>query len=193
MTSELLVFYGFALLIAICSLMVILARNPVTSAVFLVGALFGMAALYATMEAHFIAAIQVLVYAGAIVVLFMFVIMLLNLAPEAQRRFALSAPEVLVLLVTIIGFSAIGTMLALDQPAAVSGEFTSAAIEAAGGNTYVVGMQLFTKYLWPFELASVLILLAIVASVVIAKKDVIKKPSATEPLTSGADSANPAK
>jgi len=170
-----LIFYVFALLITACSLAVVTSRNPVTSAVFLVVDLFCLAGLYAMMEAHFIAAIQVLVYAGAIVVLFMFVIMLLNLEPGHRDRRFLSAPEIFVLLMTVVGFLVIGVMLALGEPTGISSDMTPEKIEAAGGNTYAVGMVLFTKYLWPFELASILILLAIVASVVIAKKD---KPDA---------------
>lgn len=170
-----LIFYVFALLITACSLAVVTSRNPVTSAVFLVVDLFCLAGLYAMMEAHFVAAIQVLVYAGAIVVLFMFVIMLLNLEPDHKDRRFLTAPEIGVLLMTIVGFLAIGILLALGEPTGISSDMTPEKIAEAGGNTYAVGMVLFTKYLWPFELASILILLAIVASVVIAKKD---KPEA---------------
>jgi NADH-quinone oxidoreductase subunit J len=164
-------FYVFAALITLCSIMVVTARSPVAAAMFLVGDLFLLAGLYAMMDAHFIAAIQILVYAGAIVVLFMFVIMLLNLGPEGRKRLAIPAPELGVLVLTVIGFIAIGIMLAMAQPTGAGGNLTPEAIAQAGGNTYTVGMVLFTKYLWPFELASILILLATIASVVIAKKD----------------------
>lgn len=168
------IFYAFAALIALCSLMVVTSRNPVTSAIFLVLDLFLLAGVYAMMEAHFVAVIQVLVYAGAIVVLFMFVIMLLNLSPEGRERLRIPVSELGVLLLTVLGFLAIGIMLAVGETPVAPGEMTSQAIALAGGNTYAVGMVLFTKYLWPFELASMLILLAIIASVVIAKKDTDK-------------------
>lgn len=174
-----LIFYAFAALITVCSVMVISARNAVTSAIFLVGDLFLLAGLYATMEAHFVAAIQVLVYAGAIVVLFLFVIMLLNLGPETRRHAMIPAPELGVLLLTLVGFGIVAVMLGTSSPTGAGGELTAEAIAKGGGNTYVAGMVLFTRYLWPFELSSILILLAVVASVVIAKKDKKDKDAAS--------------
>ncbi len=173
---QILTFHALAGLITLCSVMVVASRNPVTSAVFLVVDLFCIAGLYAQLDAHFIAAIQVLIYAGAILVLFVFVIMLLNLE-VTRASWKVSAPEMGVLFVTLIGFVAIAVMMALGEPGGQAGNMTPEAIQAAGGNTYVLGMLLFTKYLWPFELASILILLAIVASIVIAKKDKVEKPA----------------
>jgi len=165
-------FYILSGLILLSSVMVVSARNPVTSAIFLVLDLFFVAALYAKLDAHFTAAIQVLVYAGAIVVLFVFVIMLLNLKPEALRGVRFSVGEAAVLLITLVGFAIIGSELARTAPDAVTpGNLGAGAIELAGGNTFVVAMRMFTSYLWPFEMASILILLAIVACVMVAKKD----------------------
>jgi NADH-quinone oxidoreductase subunit J len=178
-----LVFYALATVVTICSLGVVTARNAVTSAMFLVADLFALAGLYATMDAHFIAAIQVLIYAGAITVLFVFVIMLLNLSPDAKETVKLPAPEVFMLIVTLAAFAIVAGALAGGDMPAAAGEMTAAAIEKAGGNTYAIGMTLFTKYLWPFELASVLILLAIVAAVVIAKKE---KPAGSAPAAGAA-------
>jgi NADH-quinone oxidoreductase subunit J len=169
--SQMLIFYPFAFLIALCSVMVVASRNPVASAMFLVADLFLLAGIYASMNAHFVAAIQVLVYAGAIVVLFMFVIMLLNLSPDAKSHLKIPAPEFFVLIVTTVAFLAMGVLMVTSQSEGIMGQMTPEAVTQAGGNTFAVGMVLFTKYLWPFELASILILLAIVASVVIAKKD----------------------
>lgn len=168
---DLIAFYGLAGLIALASVMVVASRNAVTSAIFLVVDLFLLAGIYATLDAHFIAAIQVLIYAGAIVILFIFVIMLINLKPDARDSLRIPGPELGVLLFTLISFLIVAVMLAGDEPGVGGGDLSSAAIEEAGGNTYVVGMVLFTRYLWPFELASILILLAIIASIVIAKKD----------------------
>jgi NADH-quinone oxidoreductase subunit J len=171
-----LMFYLLAGMVALCSLMVVASRNPVTSAIFLVLDLFFVAALFAKLDAHFTAAIQVLVYAGAIVVLFVFVIMLLNLKPEALRGLRFSVGEAIVLMITLIGFAIIGVQIASPMPESIlPGALTPAAIEVAGGNTHVVAMRMFTAFLWPFEIASILILLAIVASVMVAKKD---KPAA---------------
>lgn len=183
--SQLILFYTFAFFITLCSVMVVLSRNPVSSAMFLVGDLFLLAGLYAMLDAHFMAAIQVLVYAGAIVVLFIFVIMLLNLGPnDAGRHLRISAPEVGMLVITTIGFFVIAIMMIGREPAGMVGDMPTEAIVKAGGNTYAVGMVLFTKYLWPFELASMLILLAIVASIVIAKKDKVEKKPGVGKLSS---------
>lgn len=168
--SQQIIFYLVSALIVFCSIMVISNRNPVTSAIYLIGDLFLLAGLYALLDAHFVAAIQVLVYAGAVVVLFMFVIMLLNQGPDDQPPFRISAGESFVLLLTLAAFLLISLLIVLGEPSAPSGEQTAEAIANAGGNTYAIGMHLFTKYIWPFELASLLILLAIVASVIIAKK-----------------------
>jgi NADH-quinone oxidoreductase subunit J len=170
MTQQ-IIFYIFAALVTMCSVMVVTARNPVTAAVFLVFDLFLLAGIFATMEAHFVATIQVLVYAGAIVVLFLFVIMLLNFGHEHSHKLRLTVPDVVMMLLTGLSFVIVAFLIARVPPVAPVGDMTPEAIAAAGGNTYVVGMVLFTKYLWPFELASILILLAIIASVVIAKKD----------------------
>lgn len=180
-----LMFYLLAGLVALSSLMVVTSRNPVTSAIFLVLDLFFVAALYAKLDAHFTAAIQVLVYAGAIVVLFVFVIMLLNLKPEALKGFRFSVGEAVVLLITLAGFAIIGAELASPVPAGIApGAFSIAAIEQAGGNTHVVAMRMFTAFLWPFEIASILILLAIVACVMVARKE--KPEAGKHPAKAGA-------
>jgi len=165
-------FYLIAAFILLCSMMVVVSRNPVTSAIFLVTDLFFISALFAKMNAHFLAAIQILLYAGAIVVLFVFVIMLLNLKAEELKGARMTVPEIGVLIVSAIGFVVIAALLGADgATTGGDGRWTDEAITAAGGNTFAVAMRLFVNFVWPFELASVLILLAIVASVVIARKD----------------------
>lgn len=166
--DEQLAFYILAGIMILASTAVILTRNPIVSATLLIANLFSVACLYALLNAHFVAAIQVLVYAGAIMVLFLFVIMLLNLKKEHLHGPKLSFPEHLVLGLTAATFLYIASLLhqgeqLVTNDVAVNPENAS--------NTFNVGMQLFTKYLWPFEMASFLILLAIIASVVIAKKD----------------------
>ncbi len=170
--GELLVFYGLAGLIGLCSIMVVASRNAVTAAVFLVLNLFLLAGVFALQSADFIAAIQVIVYAGAIVVLFLFVIMLLNVDPKALVKSRIPAPELFVLVLTVIGFFGITLSIFLSEPTGVSTKQAA----SPEGNTYDVGMKLFTDYVWPFELASILILLAIVASVVIARKKTKDQP-----------------
>jgi NADH-quinone oxidoreductase subunit J len=147
--------------------MVVTARNPVTAAVFLVVDLFLLAGVYAMQGADFIAAIQVIIYAGAVVVLFLFVIMLLNIDPTSIVYNKIPVPEFFVLFLTILGFLGIALKLFLSEPTGIS---ETGLVASEKGNTYDVGIKLFTEYLWPFELASILILLAVVASVLIARK-----------------------
>lgn len=177
---SLVLFYSIAFLLVFSAVMVVTRRDPVTSAVYLVISLFLVACLYAMLGADFAAAIQVLVYAGAIMVLFLFVIMLLNLDPESLRGPSIPAGEIVVLLLTIIGFGGIMVAMMMAPPSLPSGQFTIDAVNKVGGNTRVVGMKLLVHYLWAFEMASFLILLAIVASIVIAKKQkpVISAPAA---------------
>ncbi len=169
--AEQIIFYCLATLACFNSFMVITRKNPVSSAVFLIATLFIVAALYAQLGADFVAAIQILVYAGAIMVLFLFVIMLLNLDPSQLKGPKVSLGEIVVLLITAVSICAIGGLVLSGSLPVQAGGLSLEAIAEAGGNTRVVGLKLFQNYVWPFEIASMLILLAIVASIVIAKKD----------------------
>ena len=162
-----LVFYPLAVLILIASIMVVAARSAIVSALFLVLDLFLLACVYASLNAHFVAAMQLLVYAGAILVLFLFVIMLLNVDPDSSQR-RVRLPETFALLIALAVFGLVGLQLLPAQLDSITPVSQSSAPQTS--NTTAVGMLLFTSYLWPFELASFLILLAMIASVVIAKK-----------------------
>lgn len=169
--TEQLMFNILSFITVATAISVILTRNPVISATLLIAHLFSIACLYALLGAHFVAAIQVLVYAGAIMVLFLFVIMLLNLKKEQLKGPKLPAAELIVMIATVMTFIFIGSWIS-------NGRFTATAanpVPTDASNTFAVGIQLFTKYLWPFELASFLILMAIIASVVIARKERVKK------------------
>jgi NADH-quinone oxidoreductase subunit J len=167
--GSLTIFYLLAAGVILCSTMVISLKNAVTSAVFLIADLFLLAAIYAQLGADFMAGIQVLVYAGAILVLFLFVIMLLNLDyGSLQQREKIGTFEKV-----FCGFFMVGVLGLIEVISREPAFFTplmppSPAL--TGDNTYDLGMHLFSKFLWPFELASLLILLAIIASIVIAKK-----------------------
>nr|HID59356.1 NADH-quinone oxidoreductase subunit J [Desulfobacterales bacterium] len=169
------IFFVFSAISVISALAVILNRNPVKSALSLVVCFFSLGGLYLLLQAEFIAVMQVLVYAGAIMVLFLFVIMFLNLGPEGlkERRGAIISPGaswgIIYLLVPIF----LSLLYAIHHPQAftgASGEYTSEAIAAAGGNTRSIAMVLFSKYLLPFEVTSVLLLVAVVGAIVLAKK-----------------------
>ena len=148
---------------------VVLSRNPVHAALSLVMTLFAMAVLFVAQEAHFLAAVQVIVYAGAIVVLFLFVIMLLgvdqseDIAVEplrGQRPLALMASVVVLLEVLLLARSEWAT-----GASAVIGPASG-----PGTNVEKVATALFTRYLLPFEVTSILLVIAVIGAVVLARR-----------------------
>jgi NADH-quinone oxidoreductase subunit J len=152
---------------------VVLAKSPVGSLLFMVATLGSLAGTFVLLEAHFLAAIQVIVYAGAIMVLFMFVIMLLNLGHDYQRDLRLGG-------FSILSFAVIGLMggLLYRQIDGVEGLQEGpggVAIDAALREHGVVGAiaePLYTTYVVPFEITGILLLVAIVGALVLAKKKV---------------------
>lgn len=162
-----LFFYALAGLAFLASLMVVTRRNPVHSAMFLVFTFFCVAGIYVTLSAEFLAAVQVLVYAGGIVVLFLFVIMLVPLAPRiSPLRIKQGAAALLVTALTASAFLVIyGQIREVGGPAGGGGSGVDGSIEA-------VGMAIYTEYLLPFEVASVLLLVAMVGAVVLARREV---------------------
>lgn len=159
-----ILFFVFAALALGCGIMLLLSRNPVNSAMFLVLTIASLAGLFVLLHAFFLAAIQILVYAGAVMVLFLFVIMLLDLKAEERRRirvFGLAAGAISVGAILAIFFSALRA-----APIAASSSEPSAV-----GSTIELGRLLFTQYLLPFEIVSVLLLVAMVGVVLLSKKD----------------------
>lgn len=156
---------GLAALIS--AILVITLRNPMTSAVALIVALCSIAGLFALLGATFVAALQVIVYAGAIMVLFLFVIMLLNLkrdefGPEKRKLHKTLAILLGVLLVLEIGMFLQAGLAGLGpSPAGEEGSFASISD---------LSSLLFTKYLFPFEVTSLLLLVAIVGAAILARK-----------------------
>lgn len=159
---ESLLFWLFALLTLAGGVGVVAFRNPINGAMSLVGSFFALSGLYLLLEAQLVAALQILVYAGAIMVLFLFVIMLLNLGPRdlGARRFGVgkvagffSATAAVVLLLKVV--------VPLAPPTqSVTSDF---------GTVAGVGRILYTQYALPFEVVSLLLLTAMVAAVVVAK------------------------
>lgn len=166
-----ILFYAFSALSLAGAGMVLVRRNPMHCAAALVVSVLSVAVLYLLLSAHFIAAAQMVVYAGAIVVLFVFVIMLLNLTEEELGRFRFS-------LFKLFGvFVAVATLLAvLPGPHIAGPETPGKAVDAERyGSVPEVGRLLFGEYVLAFELTSVLILAAMVSGVVLAKKDMTPK------------------
>ena len=168
--GEAIAFYTISAFVLLFAVLVVSTKDTVHSVLFLVLDFLFVAALYVLLGAEFLAAIQVLVYAGGIVVLYLFVVMLVNLKrpPEAHedphRRtklgFGLSA-AVLVELGAIVGYGYVTP--ASSRPAA--------AALPVSGNTEQVGWLLYTSYLIPFEIASMLLLVAMIGAIVLAKRE----------------------
>jgi len=160
-------FYLFAALAVVSGFLVVLnpfSRNPVTSALFLVVTIMALAGLFVLLHAFFLAAVQVLVYAGAVMVLFLFVIMMLDLKEE-QRR-SLGFLRLGIALVVASGFL---ILFLRHVPALNALEKTGPA--PVDGSTPALGKMLLAGYLLPFELVSVLLLVAMVGVIVLTKKD----------------------
>ncbi len=147
---------------------VILSTHPVHSALMLVLTLFGVAVLFVAQQAHFLAAVQVIVYAGAIVVLFLFVIMLLGV--DRSENVATEPLKGQRPLAYLAGIGVIVAIFLLARTAWVSGaESVAGAADAPGGNVEKLAGSLFTDYLLAFEMTSVLLVIAVVGAVVLAR------------------------
>lgn len=165
-------FYLFAGIAIGGALGVVMSKSPVGSLLFMVATLASMAGTFVLLEAHFLAAIQIIVYAGAIMVLFLFVIMLLNLGHDYQKD--LKGGGFALLSFGIIGAVA-GMIVTRLAPAGLSEGAGGAAIDAAIAEHGAVGAiadTLYTTYVVPFEITGILLLVAIVGALALAKKEV---------------------
>ncbi len=160
-------FYIFSILTLACGFLVVanpFTRNPVTSAMFLVLTILSMAGLFLLLHAFFLAAVQVVVYAGAVMVLFLFVIMLLDLKEEQRRKIkflglisgGLAVAAVAAIIGRAIRYSSLGN------------RFGDPMLE---GSTKALGQLLFTEFLLPFEIMSILLLVAMIGVILLSKKD----------------------
>ena len=170
MGSEALAFYAFGAIAIAASLLVIAQRNPIYSVLLLIASFGALSGLYVLLDAPFVAVIQIIVYAGAIMVLFLFVVMLLN-APHEDTEFDERVHPLLR-----PGPMRFGAFLALLLAAELfwalsRGRDTGAFPDAPFITVVMIGKSLFTDYAFPFEVTSVLILVAMVGAVVLAKRD----------------------
>jgi NADH-quinone oxidoreductase subunit J len=169
---ELLLFYIFGGIAVLASLGLVTGRNPVHSALFMVVVFFTVAALFVLLRAEFLAAAQILVYAGAIMVLFLFVIMLLRLQPEELRNTSRHAfQKAFGIILSLLFIVQIALIVRGGFARGAKGSYTPEAVSGFGGNTEAVAAVLFTDYLFPFELTSVILLMAMVGAVVLTKKE----------------------
>ena len=163
---DVILFLIFAIIAVVCAISVVVQTHPISSALSLIGVMGSLAVLYLLLGAEFIAMAQIIVYAGAIMVLFIFVIMLLNAGAESKRGRSF--------VVQVLGMPLLVAFLALVSyfiyrlhPATAMVRFGA----FQGGTAQNVGRALFTQYLLPFEVTSVLILIAIVGAIVLARKE----------------------
>ena len=161
-------FYVFSFIAIFSALMVVTMRNPLTSALYLVLCFFALAGFYVMLDMQFIAAMQILVYAGAIMVLIVLVIMLLNISRIKNMKSDLHQ-KIIGVLISLILFIEIIFYIINGAQKRPSGIFTHALIKKIG-NTQVIGEFLFTSYMLPFEIASILLFVAIIGAYLFAKK-----------------------
>jgi NADH-quinone oxidoreductase subunit J len=165
-----LFFIYFAVTMTALSVLVVTRKNPVHSVLWMLVLFLHIAGLYLFLNAEFLAAVQIIVYAGAILVLFLFVIMLLNLRKdEVEEKFHRQWPVsaglgVILLILVVLTVRKISVLPPL-------GEFSIAAVKAEG-SIMTIGKVLFTRYLLPFEIASLILLVAIIGAVILAKKKI---------------------
>jgi NADH-quinone oxidoreductase subunit J len=169
-----LLFILFAALAIGCALALVVQRNPLYSAISLIGVFISLACLYVMLAAPFIAAVQVIVYAGAIMVLVVFVIMLLNVEQEERRRRRLKFLVPTAIVLAAILFAEVAFILVTVQ------DFRGGPTESdtAVGITHSIGPALFTQYLLPFEITSILLLMAIVGAMTLARRGGLLPPNA---------------
>ncbi|HLK66487.1 MAG TPA: NADH-quinone oxidoreductase subunit J [Bryobacteraceae bacterium] len=162
-------FYVFAALVLGGGILTITRRNAVHSAVSLIVSLLGVAGLYLLQQAEFLFAVQIVLYVGGIMVLFLFVIMLVNLDQAAKERQFNRQWLVALAAVAAVALE-VGFFLYRGRDAFHIAEAVPALLPPGLGNTEVVADSLFSEYLLPFEVASLLLLVAVVGSVIMAKK-----------------------
>lgn len=165
LASEIL-FYILAGLSVTSAIGVITARSPVYSALLLVVTLFAVAGLYLSLNAEFLAIVQILTYAGAVLVLFIFIIMLLNLSPSEIKEKTFSKIGLFILmLLSVVGFASMAFLFRLAPAPSVPG------VPEDFGTIQSVGRLMFTEYILPFEIAGVLLTVALIGAVLLAKKN----------------------
>lgn len=164
---EQIFFYIFGVVAIIAAILVVSLRNPVHSAFFLIVCLLQVAALFILLRSPFLAAVQVFIYVGAVMVLFLFAVMVLDIGKETFREHmhsqAIPAVAVVVGLIVFVSY-----LISQGRITVPLGKFDEAALMK---NTEVIGRSLFTQYIFPFEVVSLLLLVALIGAVVLVMKE----------------------
>jgi NADH-quinone oxidoreductase subunit J len=163
---EQIFFYIFAGVAVASAIGMIAAKNPVRSAIFLITCLLQVAALYILLRAPFLAAVQVFIYVGAVMVLFLFVVMVLDVGKERLKEH-LHAQSVIAIPILVLLLGIAGYLLFNAKLSAPAGKYAEAALVK---QTEVLGKLLYTKYIFPFEVVSVLLLVALIGAIVLVMK-----------------------
>jgi NADH-quinone oxidoreductase subunit J len=164
-----ILFYAFSAVLVVAAVGVITARNPVHCALFLVWAFFNSAVIWLLLEAEFLAIVLMLVYVGAVMVLFLFVVMMLDVNIAKMREgFTRYAP--LGILIAILVVVEIGSVVWVKSLGGGTPEAAASVAVEGYSNTRALGELLYTKYLYPFELAAMLLLVAIVAAIALTMR-----------------------
>ncbi len=158
-----------AVFCAVLALVMLFAKEALTCALSLLGILLGTAALYAVMGEHFVATIQLVVYAGAIMVLFVFSIMLLNVQKTGDD-FKVGTPRFALAAVAGLALLGVGGWVILDFVPNFGGEWTPETVAQLGGNTRVLSHALFSRHFVAFEAVSLALIVALVGAVTLAKR-----------------------
>src|SRR5574341_1715792 len=166
---EAYLFYIMATVSVAGATYLIFEKNPVFSALYLIQTMVGIAVLYILLEAQFIATVQIIVYAGAIMVLFLFVIMLLNLNIQEEAKDALPFQKIPAIIMGIALLTVICVVFSSKLLQGKKGEYTTAYVSGIG-NTKLIGNLLFTDYLLPFEITSILLFVAAIGAIMLAKR-----------------------
>lgn len=173
---EAIFFYGFATLAVVTALLMILMKNPVVSAIYLVVTFFSFAGLYVLLNAQLLAALQVLVYAGAIMVLFLFVIMLLNLNRQSFTSYKLFFTKAFAILVVFAILFVIGQSISAEleagsfEPAPKLTEGNYLLTPETEDHVQTLGAVLFSRYIYPFEIMAIMLLAGVLGAVLITRK-----------------------
>ena len=165
-----LTFVWAAVIILVGAIGVVVARNPVHSALMLVMTLFGVAVIFVELQANFLAAVQVIVYAGAIVVLFLFVIMLLGVdKSENLEKEPLKGQRPLAVVLVALALAGV-LALGFEAHWSVGAHAVSGARDQTGGDVAALGRSVFTTYLFPFEVTAALLVIAVVGAVLLSRR-----------------------
>lgn len=175
MDIQSILFWGLSFLLIFFALMVVISRNPINSVLFLIGTFFCISGHYIILNAQFLAVVNIIVYAGAIMVLFLFVIMLMNLNGDTEPQ----KSRIVQFAALISGGALFLVLIAALKSVHLENEHILTETSNDVGLIEVLGQKLFTEYVLPFEISSVLFLSAMIGAMVLGKKDYQSDDDAT--------------